>query len=202
VTGAHGDLGDGEGAAAARQHVLVEHGVLRTAAARAAQMHSALLAGLVARVILPRAPSLRHALVVAADAGPHLPDQAALERAVGSEYRLGVAALRLQVLANLGLQNIGLLQQFLELLRAQPGIVVGQRKAVSFHRDRLALCRRRTWPLDGRRLLGEDWDHERDACAEESSRPRTSQLVRRFRHLLEGGGRRAITWSRQHRAVR
>ena len=107
VVRADGRFRHREGAPAARQRVLVEQDLLGPALARPPAVQLALRADLVAGIVLPRPPRLRHRLVAPADARPHLRHQAALERPVGGQHGAGVWPLRLEMLADRLLQRLG-----------------------------------------------------------------------------------------------
>ena len=122
-------------------------------------MQLALRAGLVAGIVLPRPPRLRHRLVAPADAGSHFRDQATLERPVGGEHGAGIEPLCLEMLADRLLERLGVLQHLFQLLGLQPRIVVRMDDAVMLRRHGHALRHRRP-----RRLLRHPLLRDQTGC--------------------------------------
>ena len=107
-----------------RLGVFVQQHLLGAAATRAAGVHRVLRAGVVSGVVLPRAVGGGNGAVVLLDAAAHLGDQGGLQRLRAGEHRAGVGVLRLQVLADVGADDLRVAQHLPPVLVLHPRVVV------------------------------------------------------------------------------
>src|SRR3954464_13049685 len=85
----------------------------------------------------------RHAGIVLLDAAAHFRDQGLLQARGVAEQALGMGIFRLEVLANLAVENRGIAQHLLPSGILQPGIVVPDRDAMGGELVRMARRDRR-----------------------------------------------------------
>ena len=119
-------LGEGVGI----EHDLLPPGLATLVRARFAADQRVFAAAPVAAVIQEWPVRLRRLAVILLDAPAHLFDQFALEYLRRRHQRVAPGVLRLDMLADLGGQGVGIAQHVAPVLGAQPGIVVVQDDAV------------------------------------------------------------------------
>src|SRR5690606_18684363 len=107
-----------------REGVLVQQDLLAfVRAARAPRVDRMLGADFVAAVVFPRTVRRRNGGVVFLDPPLHLGEQLRLQRLGGGQHGLGVGVLGLQVLADVGSENLGIAKHLLPVFVLQPGVI-------------------------------------------------------------------------------